>query len=44
MMEAVVERRAYVARCLRCGLSGPTGEDGTDAKRPRSPKIRMSFR
>lgn len=33
MMEAAVERRAYVARCLRCGLSGPTGEDETDAKR-----------
>ena len=43
-MVVAVERRAYIARCLRCGLSGPTGEDGTDAKLPRSPKIRMSFR
>ncbi len=33
MMVAAVERRAYVARCLRCGLSGPTREDGVDAKR-----------
>jgi len=33
MMVSAVERRAYVARCLRCGLSGPIGEDGVDAKR-----------
>jgi hypothetical protein len=33
MMFSAVERRAYVARCLRCGLRGPTGEDGVDAKR-----------
>lgn len=33
MMVAAVERRAYVARCLRCGLNGPMGEDGVDAKR-----------
>jgi hypothetical protein len=33
MMVAVVERNAYVARCLRCGLSGPARGDGVDAKR-----------
>ena len=33
MMVAAEERKAYVARCLRCGLSGPTREDGADAKR-----------
>jgi hypothetical protein len=32
MMVAAVERRAYVARCLRCGLSGPAREEGVDAK------------
>ncbi len=32
MMVAAVERRAYVARCMRCGLSGPAREDGVDAK------------
>ncbi len=33
IMVSAVERRAYVARCLRCGLSGPLGEDGVEAKR-----------
>jgi hypothetical protein len=33
MMVAAIERRSYVARCLRCGLSGPTRGDGVDAKR-----------
>ena len=33
MMVAAVERNAYVARCLRCGLSGPARGDGVDAKR-----------
>jgi hypothetical protein len=32
MMVAAVERRGYVARCLRCGLSGPAREEGVDAK------------
>jgi len=32
MMVAAVERRVYVARCLRCGRSGPAHEDGVDAK------------
>ena len=32
MMVAAVGRRAYVARCLRCGLSGPAREEGVDAK------------
>ncbi len=33
LMIAAVEKRAYVARCLRCGLSGPRRGDGRDAKR-----------
>jgi hypothetical protein len=33
MMVAAVERRVYGYRCLRCGLSGPTGEGGVNAKR-----------
>jgi hypothetical protein len=32
MMVSAVERRVYVARCMRCGLSGPTREEGVDAK------------
>jgi len=32
MMVAAVERRVYVAQCMRCGLSGPTREEGGDAK------------
>jgi hypothetical protein len=32
MMVAAVERRVCVARCLRCGCSGPAREDGVDAK------------
>ncbi len=32
MMVAVPERRAYIARCMRCGLSGSTREDGVDVK------------
>src|ERR671916_2716691 len=31
MMVAAVGRRVYVARCLRCGLSGPAREEGVDA-------------
>jgi hypothetical protein len=33
MMVAAVGRNAYVARCPRCGLSGPQRGDGVDAKR-----------
>ncbi len=33
MMFSAVGRKAYVARCLRCGLSGPSRDDGVDAKR-----------
>ncbi len=32
MMVTAVGRKAYVARCMRCGLSGPTREEGIDAK------------
>jgi hypothetical protein len=31
-MVAAVERRAYVAGCLRCRRSCPAREDGVDAK------------
>jgi hypothetical protein len=29
---SVPERRAYVTRCTRCGLSGSSREDGVDVK------------
>jgi hypothetical protein len=32
MTVAVPERRAYIARCMRCGSSGSTREDGVDVK------------
>ena len=33
IMFSAVERKAYVARCLRCGLSGPARSDGVEAQR-----------
>lgn len=32
MMVSAVEWESYVARCMRCGLSGPAREDGVAAK------------
>ena len=32
MVVAVPERGAYVARCMRWGLSGSSREDGVDVK------------
>jgi hypothetical protein len=32
MMVAIPERRAYVTRCMRCGLRGSSCEDGVDVK------------
>lgn len=33
IMFSAVERKAYVARCLRCGLSSPARSDGVEAQR-----------